>query len=138
MDHLRMLIYGLEGKFGFAKVDFILFSIGDRIVLGESFQSSQVKVLAARMWELLLRRHPLCGKRSSFQGPHLTPFINTVFNLEVINVVLGSVLIAQVGTAGASMSAAGQERTTETMFAPGFDVAEKARQSLKLWRKDDP
>lgn len=55
-----------------------------------------------------------------------------MFNLEVINVVLGSVLIAQVGTAGASMSAAGQEQTAENMFAPGFDAAEKARQSLKL------
>lgn len=62
------------------------------------------------MRELLLWRHPLCGKRSSFQGPRLMPFINTVFNLEGENVVLGSVLIAQVGTAGASMPAADGER----------------------------
>lgn len=66
------------------------------------------------------------------------PFINTVFNLEVINVVLGSVLIAQVGAAGASTSAAGQERTTENVFAPGFDAAEKARQALKLWLEEGP
>lgn len=53
---------------------------------------------------------PIMWKDLYFQGLHLTWFINTMFNLEVKKVILGSILISKVETLKASMPATDQEQ----------------------------